>query len=461
MSPKQRWRKLKENGFVRSVTVLAGGTAFAQGLMVLVLPILTRLYSPEDFSVLAVYFGLLMTISSVACLRLDIAVAMPESEQDAANLLALALLFAAITSGLLALPMVFAADEVATGLLATPRLRPYLWFLPVGVLLVASYSALQYWYTRKKGFVLIAKTRMTQAIAGAGTMVGLGWLGFTPLGLILGQTIFNGAGLAVLICRAMVADRRDSSNNISVVEMHRLLRAYHRFPKYSALETFANNAAIQLPVIMIAATAAGPEAGLLALAMRVMQAPMGLIGAAIGQVYLSRAPEQYRAGALGTFTASIIGGLLKTGVGPLCFVGIIAPDVFVIVFGEEWRRAGVLVGWMTPWFIFQLLASPISMALHVTNHQKLALALQVFGLAMRVGFVLAAATVATTRISEAYAVSGMLFYMVYLTLLMVVVSSSAGDLINQAKQGFPYIVTWCLAALLCLSLIRVMTNTLL
>ena len=57
--------------------VLVGGTAFAQAIAVLALPLLTRLYTPDDFSVLAVYAALLGIISVVACLRLEIAIPMP------------------------------------------------------------------------------------------------------------------------------------------------------------------------------------------------------------------------------------------------------------------------------------------------------------------------------------------------------------------------------------------------
>src|SRR5690606_34581923 len=100
-----------------------------------------------------------------------------------------------------------------------------------------------------------------------------------------------------------------------------------------------------------------------------MAAPMGLVGGDVAQVSVSRAPEKYRSGELAEFTARVIEGLVKTGVGPLLFVGIIAPPVFAIVFGVEWRRAGEIISWMTPWFIFQFISSPVSMVMHVTDRQ--------------------------------------------------------------------------------------------
>ena len=433
--------RLRQNTFVRSISVLVGGTAFAQAILVLILPILTRLYTPNDFSVLAVYAGLLGVISVVACLRFDIAIPLPERDEDGANLMALALFFAVAVSSLIAIPCLFAPHWTAD-ILNQPALESYLWILPFGVFLMSAYSALQFWVMRQKKFKIIARTRMTQAVSGAGAQLGFGWIGLTPLGLIVGQTISNGAGALGLGWHTWRGSR-DLVEKVNFMEMRRIFKEYDRFPKYSSLESFANNAAIHIPVLIIAAAALGPEAGYLALAMRVMQAPMGLIGGAIGQVYLSRAPEEYRSGRLGSFSANILGGLMRTGVGPLIFAGIVAPTVFAFVFGPSWGRAGVLVAWMTPWFIFQFLASPISMALHVTNNQKKAFLLQFFGLLLRVGGVVAAIQFYRSGVAEAYAVTGFVFYLIYLTLLLKIVRCTQSDVILQMKKALVFILPWC------------------
>ena len=50
---------LPAGSFGRGVAVLAGGTAFGQALAIIASPILTRLYGPEDFGVLAVYTSII------------------------------------------------------------------------------------------------------------------------------------------------------------------------------------------------------------------------------------------------------------------------------------------------------------------------------------------------------------------------------------------------------------------
>ena len=443
MTLRERWRRLAGNRLVRSVGVLVGGTAFAHAITAAALPVVTRLYTPTDFSALAVFMSLLSILSVAACLRFDVAIPMPEQDAEALNLLALAVASTAVIAALAAL-FVMAAPQRLTAWLNQPRLVPHLWLLPVGVLLAGAYSALQMWFVRKKAFTTIARSRIAQSGAAAGTQVGLGWLHWAPVGLILGSMLNTGAGCIVLGWRFLRTESRAPST-ITPAQMRRAFKAYDRFPKYSTFEALANSASIQLPIILIAAVALGPEAGFLALAMSAMQAPMGLIGTAISQVYLSRAPEEHRAGTLDTFTTRIFGALIRSGAGPLLFAGFVAPELFALVFGEPWRRAGVLVAWMTPWFVMQFLSVPVSMAMHVTGHQRAALMLQLFGLALRIGAVGVASSLVPEYVSEAYAISGFVFYGVYLILVLRVVHAHLPAVAREAMRALPSVLVWGVA----------------
>lgn len=83
--------KAARKKFFLSVGVLAGGTGLSQAIMLAMSPVLTRIYSPTDFSMLAAYTALTSILSVAACLRFDIAIPLPEAEHEAANLLGLSL----------------------------------------------------------------------------------------------------------------------------------------------------------------------------------------------------------------------------------------------------------------------------------------------------------------------------------------------------------------------------------
>lgn len=82
-------RKIRLNNFQKSIAVIFGGTAVAQLITILVLPVLARIYTPEDFSLLAVYAAVLGILLTVTCLRFKIAIPLPEKSSVAVNLLVL------------------------------------------------------------------------------------------------------------------------------------------------------------------------------------------------------------------------------------------------------------------------------------------------------------------------------------------------------------------------------------
>lgn len=406
-----------QGGFLKSVSILAGGTAFAQAIGVIVLPIITRLYSPEDFALFAVYASILSILAVAICLRFEIAIPLPEKDEDALSLVILAMLSNVGLTLLIALSILLFQDSILS-VIQQPQLAPFIWFIPIGVFFAGLYNALQYWTTRKKQFSTIAKTRMTQSIASSSVQIGGGYSGFGAFGLILGQVINLSAG----IIRLFISFRKETKElvkTLSVLQLKKNWKKYDKFPKYSTFESLANVGAIQLPVIIIAAVALGPEAGYLMLAMKVMAIPMGLIGGAMAQVYLAHAPEYYNKGSLREYTIQTIKQIAKIAIIPLISIGTVAPFIFPLVFGESWAKAGYMVLWMIPWFVMQILSSPVSMSLHITGNQRIALVLQIAGLILRVGFLFLVSLFYSEWVFEYYAVSGFIFYTLYLIIILM------------------------------------------
>lgn len=429
--------------FLRSVAVLVSGTAMAHGITAMALPVLSRLYTPAEFSLLAVFAGLVAIVSVAACLRFDVAIALPESDHEALTLLVLSLGAALLVSVSLGLLVLVAPAWVARTL-NQPGLQPHLWLVPLAVLLVSSYAALQMWFVRQARFSLIARSRVAQSVGGTGTQIAGGLMSLGTASLLLGHAL--NAGVACLLLGYSLLRHPGHRSVLKSVRWHALREAwrkYDRFPKFSTLEALCNNAAIHLPIILIAGLGASSEGGHLMMASYVMQAPMALIGSAIGQVYISHAAREHREGRLGVFTEDVFIKLMKIGVGPILAAGILAPSLFGFVFGAEWQRAGVLVAWMTPWFMLQFVVSPISMALHVTQHQRLALVLQIGGLVVRVASIFIAHAMAQGYLSESYAISGALFYVVY---LYCVLRATSASLATPLRRTIGWVALYGIAA---------------
>src|SRR4051794_2925578 len=96
-------RQLPGGAFARSVVTLASGTAIAQFLLALAMPVLTRLYTPAQYGALAVYSSILTVLVVVASLRYEAAIPLPEDDRTAGSLLVLTFLLLAIMAALVSL----------------------------------------------------------------------------------------------------------------------------------------------------------------------------------------------------------------------------------------------------------------------------------------------------------------------------------------------------------------------
>lgn len=414
--------KFNDHLFLRQVSMLVGGTAIGQLIAILALPVLTRLYDPEAFSVLAVYVSILSLLTVVACLRLEIAIPLPKSNRVAAALCVLSITSVLFFTLLSSLVIFF----IPVSSMVNSEISQIIWLIPMGFFAVGMYNALQYWGTRNNRFGLISKTRVTQSISGTTIKLGAGYLmGGWTAGLIFGQLIAQGAGFLSL-GRSLIKNDWNIFKKLKKIHFKLALARYKNFPIYSTWEGFANSGGIQIPVILIAYYAVGAEAGFLMIAMQLLSAPMSLIGNAVAQVYLTGGAERYYKGELKAFTHKTVLNLSKLAFFPLLFAAAVSPFLMPYILGEEWSRTGMLISWMVPWFFMQFITSPVSMALHITSNQKAAFLLQILGLVLRVGSVLLAASLAADWIAEVYAVSGFIFYSIYLLVIINIISKAKG-----------------------------------
>lgn len=437
----------------RAIGILAGGSALAQLLSLIALPVVTRLYSPEDFGVFAVYTSLVSILSVAACLRLDVALPLPEDDRVASDLLVASLLAATAATGLLII-VLWSLPNSLTNLIAEPALVAHLWWIPAGVWCASTYSAFQFWCIRHKQFSELTKSRIGQSLVGIVAQVGGGVGGVGPLGLIVSQVLAATGGLSILLTRTV---QRNTIHwaHVSFAGIASCVRTYKAFPKYSTIEALANAAGIQVPILIIAITASAPEAGFVALVTRIVGAPMNIIGSAVAQVFIASAADASRSGSLPEHTRATLRRLATMGVAPVLFLGIVAPSLFELVFGAAWRPAGAVLAWMAPWFLIQFLVSPVSMSLHVIDRPRLALKLQFVGALLRIGSVGVAGLLFPVAVVEVYAATGLIFYTVYLLTVTRLVGITGPELM-RAVLGSRIQVTIILAALAAAIILRVL-----
>lgn len=360
-------RLLPTGDFTRSVAVLAGGTALANVVFILALPVKARLYLKEDFGILGVYLAVVSVLAAISCGKYELAIMLPDEDEDASALLVLSLVLTfgvavltAIAIGVLGGPVTawFKREEIAL----------YLWLIPIGVFLSGVFLALNYWFTRTKSFKLQSKTRITQALVTIVVQVAVGAIHGGPLGLVGGLILGQIAAVALLVINLRATGFRRSA--VSSAAIRSVAARYRKFPLVSTWAVFANQTAQLVPVSFLTAHFGLAATGLYTMAKGILGLPSRLVGNATSRVLFQRAAEEKREEGNATHavrsTLLLLAGL---SILPFLIIFFFGSDIFAFVFGEEWRTAGRFAGLLVPLFWVRFAVGPLSVTNAVFERQ--------------------------------------------------------------------------------------------
>lgn len=333
-------------GFLADVVVLAGGTAFSQALLFLATPLITRLYEPADFGVWSLIKSLGSIVAVVASWRYELSIVLPKQDKDAANLFAGSVAISIAMSGLLCSIVSLFGTQIAQ-LLSTQEILPWLWVLPLTLLLTGIYQSSNYWSTRKTHFKRLAISRIVQSIAIVGIQLGLAFtIGASASGLILGMVIGQIAATGAL---AIQIWREDGGFLIESWDWQSIkdgICQHKNFPLYVAPYSFIGNLSQQMILLLLGVFTTTQIAGLYGFANVIVLMPIGLISAALNQVFFIKASGHLESGNLGEFVTKVLTSLVVVTTPLFCFFIFNAEWLFTNIFGNKWAGASTYGVWL-------------------------------------------------------------------------------------------------------------------
>lgn len=368
--------------FVSNVLKLVSGSIIAQIIGILLIPIITRLYTPEDFGIFQLFLSISSIIAIFSCLSYQLAIMLPKDDEDSANIVALCVILITIISIISGSIFIIFSDGIGK-VLNAPGISPYFIFLPLVVFLSGIIFVMTYWVSRRKQFGLIAAAQVTSSVSSKAAQIGAGLYSASSLGLIAGLIAGNIVSLVVLL-RQINADI-SLFRAVTWKGIQNIARRYKRFPIYTSWSTGANTISLQLPSFMLTYFFNPAILGFFALANMVISLPMAVVGSATAQVFFQKAcEEKNRTGSVKTLVAEVHQKLVVLGIFPMIILLIIADDLFVIVFGQNWYSAGIYAKILIPWLFLLFISSPLTSLFSVFEKQNFDLMFQFFLLLSRI-----------------------------------------------------------------------------
>ena len=249
-------------------------------------------------------------------------------------------------------------------------------FVPV-TFLAATMQTWQQWAAAEGLYRELSNIRIAQALGVTGIQILIGWLYPGAVSLAIGQVL----GLFIGICVAAYLMPLPKRYMLPWPQFWLRLRAFwsghRRFPVFSLPADFINTASGQLPLLIIAGKFGVEASGLFALTARVVGAPIGLLGAAVLDVFKRTAASSYRErGHCEEEYARTFKVLATLGILLAAGIMLVAENLFAVAFGEPWRQAGTIAVWLMPMFAMRFVASPLSYVFYIAGKQRVDLVWQ-------------------------------------------------------------------------------------
>jgi O-antigen/teichoic acid export membrane protein len=363
-------KKLKpKSEFSRNVLTLMTGTTVAQAIPIAISPILTRIYTPEDFGIFALFFAIISIFGAIANGRYELAIMLPQKDEDAINIFALGFIITVLLSLFLLIVILIFHDNIVN-YLDNEKIGIWLYFVPFAVFFVGLFNILNYYNTRKKEYKSLANAKVIKSIILAVTQLSIGFIKQGAMGLITGQILSQ--IFANMRLFKNIIKNKTLLSHISKENIIKQAKRYKDFPKFSLWGIFANILSIQLTNILISSFFSVATLGFYSLVQKILGMPSALIGSSIGQVFFQEASQARQKHGNSSFVfRHTVKKLLLIGIMAFGILYFIVEDLFALVFGEEWRIAGMYAQIILPLFFIRFIYASVSTTYSIFNKLKL------------------------------------------------------------------------------------------
>lgn len=359
---------IRGSAFFRGVLALCGGAVGGQLILIGIAPVLTRLYAPEMFGLVAVFIGITTVLGTLVTWRYELAIPQAADDQSASALMMLCLFLTFVTSVVVSL-IIWCAHDFIVSLFRLEDIAAYLWLIPSFIFLTGIGQLLTYVAYRQRRFGLVARSSILRSVGMSAVQLSL--FSFGALGLLFGNIL----GLLLVLLVLL----RSGRNLFSVTVAFQLVRAnawrFRKYPLYSTWSGVAGSASQQAPILMFATFFSPAEVGLYSLAYRIVGLPGTLIGSAVSSVFLPHAAEASREGRLGDLLLEVHRSLTYIATPVMLGLLLLSPGFFAFAFGVEWKEAGHYAQWLVVMTYISFLYSPVSTAFGILNRQDVGLLL--------------------------------------------------------------------------------------
>jgi O-antigen/teichoic acid export membrane protein len=360
-----KFSKYLKSDFSKNILTLVTGTSIAQVFPIVISPLLTRIYTPEDFGVFGVFLSLTSILGVISTGRYEMAIIVSKNKNELKSLIKGVLKIILFTTLFFYLVIIFFQNQINKIF----DLKIFLLYLiPLFILINSFYLVLTQILILHKEYKRLSYNKIIVSIINSSSQLALGLKNGNIYGLIFGKLIGVIVAIFILIKNKIINQYFDFKKNTTRKTLYR----YRDFPKYNVPSVFINVIANQLPLLTLGKYFSMSVVGYYSHMYKVLMMPINLLSTSILDVFKQKATEEYNQyGNCKSIYLKTLKNLVVIGVIPFIILGLFSPQLFKFIYGKEWEIAGIYAQIMTPMFFLNFIVNPLSYILIVVEKQKI------------------------------------------------------------------------------------------
>jgi O-antigen/teichoic acid export membrane protein len=373
--------KIRENEFLKNMMTLLSGSAIAQLIPFLLLPILQKwFYSPSQFGELALYTSVSMLLAQVAGFKYEFAIVKADTEKEASNILSGTFIIILVFTLVSAISFNLLPDLMAA-LFGINEIRAYFYLIPFSIFFFSSFELLNYWNNRKKNYKRIATAKVVKTLSAETTKLGLAFYHNSLKGLVIGRVIGEFVSFGYL-AKSFISKDLKSFQIASYSAIWNSLKTHYRFPFFSMPSVFVGNLINLVFLSLFTSYFGTAKAGVIGISVVYVSMAFGLISQSFSQVFYKELSDTKGKKALLKLYLGNAKYLVIISTLAVIFVQLIPSPWVAKLLGEEWIDLMPTLKILVFAYAVSFISSSLSFIYMRVNKQKQMLLFDILHLAL-------------------------------------------------------------------------------
>lgn len=373
--------------FLGNMSKLLAGNLSSQVVALIFTPVITRLYTPDDYGIMVLVGSVVAVLSIFSCMRYETAIIIEKEERCATKLMFLCILICISSTALISIGTISAF--ILNVELISNMGGAILVFIIIGYFTRGLYLPLSSYLVRKKIYQTLSVLYLATALITVLIKISYGYVyGSNPYALLLANIPGILLAIGVMAYALKKAGVFHDLSFFKISELKEVAIRHSEFPKFQVPNSLLNTASQNTIVLLLSVFFTPQVVGFYGLSQSVLQKPIKLLGDSFSKVYLQNVAalqdnkEALTRSLLKSTSLFALMGLLPFGC--LMFFG---EEIFSFVFGQNWSEAGLYTQFLSPWIYLAFLNNPSRQVIILIKKLRFNFLFQMSGLILRISTV--------------------------------------------------------------------------